>query len=239
MQTSGLVKLKWKVAERSENWLRKVHFCQENHAWDWTEIQELRRIFHEETERARKLRTQKKEESSTMNQLLSQIQTLQNKMKPWMKRKNFYDPATASSSGMSNVLSEPSRIPSPKCMLSRDCGLSHYTHNSMVLQEMFLKNHLLQREFSVLTRNCHETWSRIETRVVKFNNIDWRNLFSELYDENSRGVQSWEYTMITDRRFFIFHQEFQQRITRILQKTSQIPVSDQNDCLAEFFIEKL
>ena len=49
------------------------------------EIQELRRICCEETERARQLRTdelyaEKKEEPSTVNQLLTQIRTLQDKV---------------------------------------------------------------------------------------------------------------------------------------------------------------
>ena len=58
---------------------------QENHALHCMEIEELRRICHEETERARQSRTdelqaQKKGELSTVNQLLSQIGTLQDKV---------------------------------------------------------------------------------------------------------------------------------------------------------------
>ena len=75
----------------------------ENRALDWMENEEKRRICHLETERARQLRTdelyaQKKEEPSTMNQLLSQIRTLQVKVNVLNEEKEFYDPGTASSS---------------------------------------------------------------------------------------------------------------------------------------------
>ena len=50
---------------------------------------------------------------------------------PAMRRKNFNDPETASSSGMSHVPSQSSRIPSPRGMLSRDSGVPHYSRNSM------------------------------------------------------------------------------------------------------------
>ena len=62
----------------------KSRLYQENHALDCMEIEELRRICCEETERARQLRTDelyatKNEEPSTVSQLLSQIRTLQDK----------------------------------------------------------------------------------------------------------------------------------------------------------------
>ena len=67
-------------------------------------------------------------EGPAMNQLLSQIQTLQEKVNALNAQKEFYDLETASSSGMSHV---PLRIPSPRGMLSRDSGLPHHTRNSM------------------------------------------------------------------------------------------------------------
>ena len=63
-----------------------------------------------------------------MNQLLSQIGTLPDRVNALNEEKEFSDPETASSSGMSHV---PSRIPSPRGMLSRDFGLPHHTRNSM------------------------------------------------------------------------------------------------------------
>ena len=82
-------------------------------------------------ERTDELYAQKKEELSTMNQLLSQIQTLQDQVNALNEAKEFYDPETASSSGKSHVSSQHPRIPSPRGMLSRDSGLPHCTRNSM------------------------------------------------------------------------------------------------------------
>ena len=108
----------------------KSRLYQENHALDCLAIEELRRICHEETERARQLRTdefcaQKKEEPSAMNQLLSQIWTLQDSEELWNVPRS----------------PQPSRIPSPRGMLSRDSGLPHHTRNSMGTSGKFLKNH--------------------------------------------------------------------------------------------------
>ena len=84
----------------------KSKLYQENHALDCMEIEELRRLCREETERARQLRAddfycQKKEEPSTVNQLLSQTRTLQDKVNALNAEKEFHDPETASSSGTS------------------------------------------------------------------------------------------------------------------------------------------
>ena len=119
-----------------EDFTTKSGLYQENQASNCMEIEELRRICHEETERARQLRTgelhaQKIEEPSTMSQLLSQIRTLHDKVNALNELKEFHDPQTASSSGMSHVPSQPSRIPSPIGMLNRDSGLPHCTRNSM------------------------------------------------------------------------------------------------------------
>ena len=120
MHTNGLVKLKWKELTT------KSKLYQENHALDCMEIEELRRLCREETERARQLRAdeffygQKKEEPSTVNQLLSQTRTLQDKVNALNAEKEFHGPETASSSGMSHVPSQPSRNPSPRGVPSRD-----------------------------------------------------------------------------------------------------------------------
>ena len=67
---------KWRMFEQAA---MKSRLYQANHAKDCIEIQELRRICFEETERVRQLRAddfyaQKKEELPTMNHLVSQIQ---------------------------------------------------------------------------------------------------------------------------------------------------------------------
>ena len=136
MQTNGLVKLRWKAAEYFKT---KSALYQEIHARDCLEIVGLRRICCEERKRARLLRTdelympKRKQDSSTVNQLMSQIGTLQDKM-------------TASSSGMSHVPSQSSRVPSPRDMPSRilDCRITYGTR--CILQETFLKVQLLKRE---------------------------------------------------------------------------------------------
>ena len=46
----------------------------------------------------------------------------------------FYDAEAASSSGMFHVPRQPSRIPSPRGMISRDSGLPHHPRNSMATQ---------------------------------------------------------------------------------------------------------
>ena len=98
--------------------LRKLY--QEDHAKDCSEIEELRRICHEETERARQLRT---------DELFAQ-----------KERRTFYGESALVSdsrlarqqSSSETVPSQSSRIPSTGGMLSRDCGLPHQTRNSMV-----------------------------------------------------------------------------------------------------------
>ena len=45
--------------------------------------------------------------------------------------REFYDPETASSSGATHVLSQPSTAPSPRGTLCRDSGLPFDTRNSM------------------------------------------------------------------------------------------------------------
>ena len=133
MQTNGPVKLKWKTEEYSKNFAMQSRLYQASHAKDCFEIEELRRICLEETERARQVRTneryvQKKDEPSTVNQFLSQIQDLQDKVHA-LNEENFL--RFGDSSGMSHVPSQPSRIPSPRSMLCRQSGLPHHTRNSM------------------------------------------------------------------------------------------------------------
>ena len=115
----------------------------------------------------------KKDEPSTMNQFLSPVQELQDKVNALNEEKEFYDPETASSFGMSHVPSQPSRTPSPRGMLCRDSGLPHHTRISMGTSGNGIENPLApERHLSVLTRNCRETWRRVETRTAEFNNTD-------------------------------------------------------------------
>ena len=109
---------------------------QEDRARDGQEIEELRRICCAEADRARQLKLdelsmQQKENPSTVNQLMAQIQELQDKVNPLNDAKEFYDPETASSSGLSHVPSQPKSIPSPRGMISCDSCLLLDTRNSL------------------------------------------------------------------------------------------------------------
>ena len=56
------------------------------------------------------LSMQKEESKSTVNQLLVQIPELQDKVNSLNDANEFYDPETASSSGLSHVPSQPLKI---------------------------------------------------------------------------------------------------------------------------------
>ena len=73
------------------------------------------------------LSMQKRKNPSVVNQLLSQIQELQDKVNSLNEEKLFYDPETPNSPGMSHVPSQPSRIPSPRGVTSSDPGLPFNT----------------------------------------------------------------------------------------------------------------
>ena len=75
--------------------------------------------------------TQKEESKSTVDQLLAQIQDLLYKVNYLNHAKEFYDPETLSSSGLSLVPSQPMSIPSPRGMISRDFCLQLDTPNSL------------------------------------------------------------------------------------------------------------
>ena len=126
---------------REKNWvcdeldMRNKAF-QFDRARNWQEIEEFRRFCFTEAERARQLRsdelsTQKEENNSTVNQVLVQIHELQDKVTSLNDAKEFSDPETASSSGLSHVPSQPMSIPSPRGMLGRDSCLQLDTRNSL------------------------------------------------------------------------------------------------------------
>ena len=74
---------------------------------------------------------QQKGNRSTVTQLLSQIQEVQDTVNSVNDEKEFSDPETASCIGMSHVPSQPSIFPSPRGMISRDSCVPHHTLNSM------------------------------------------------------------------------------------------------------------
>ena len=89
---------------------------QENQTRDCQEIEEWR---CQETDRARQailddLSMHAKRDPTSLSQLLTQIQDLQNKVNSLSDARDFYDPETASSTGATHVPSQPSTIPSPR-----------------------------------------------------------------------------------------------------------------------------
>ena len=70
-----------------------------------------------------------KRDPTTVSQILTQIQDLQNIVDSFSDARAFYDPETASSSGATHVPSQPSVVPSPRAMPCRDSGLPHDTRN--------------------------------------------------------------------------------------------------------------
>ena len=116
--------------------MRKNRLHRENRATDCQEIEELRRICCEETDRARQARidelsVQQQRNPTIVIQLLTQSQDLQNKENSLSDAREFYDPETASRSGATHVPSKPSSVPSPRTMPCRDSGLPHDTRNIM------------------------------------------------------------------------------------------------------------
>ena len=98
------------------------------------QIEELKSICCEDGDRARQARIVKlslhlERNPTTVRQLLTHFQDLQNKVNSFLVRceRIFYDPETASSSGATHVPSQPATIPSPRTMLCCDSGVPHDT----------------------------------------------------------------------------------------------------------------
>ena len=152
-----------------------------------------------------------------MNQLLSQTWILQDKVNALNEEKELSDPEQRPALECPTFPVSFREFRVPKVCLAAILD-SHMMHGTQWLPlETFLKVYLLkkgyfrrypanQRKFgrSVLrrcTRNCHETWRRIETRTAEFQQyrhhdfqgililgilcIVLKELFSELYDGSS------------------------------------------------------
>ena len=121
-------------------------------------MEELKKFCRAEAERAKQLRIdqlciQDKESQSTVNHFTVEIQELQDKVNSLNDSREFFDPETASRSGMSHVASERVSIPSRCGMLSRDSCLQLDTRNSFGASgHFFLKInlHQMNRQWLVL-----------------------------------------------------------------------------------------
>ena len=178
---------------------RKVNLCgelemrnrlfQKSRARDCQEIEELWRICCEETDRARQWKieefsTQQERNPSSVSQLLTQIQDLQNKVNSSTDTRDLYDPETASSSGASHVSSQPLNIPSPRAMLSRDSGLPLDTRNSMGISGNVFERHLLEKDHPQLSSRYQRMLHLLTDQDQE---IQWH--MEDLWDEIRRVLQ--------------------------------------------------
>ena len=88
---------------------------QEDHARDCQEIEKLRIIRCEETDRARQARNDElsvhqERNPATASQLMTQIRELQDKVNSLSDAREFYDPESGSSSGVTHVPDQTSAI---------------------------------------------------------------------------------------------------------------------------------
>ena len=89
------------------------------------------RIMENLLRRNRSSKTPQKRDPTTGSQLLTLIQNLQNKVDSLSAAREFYDPETASSSGASDVPSQPLAVPSPRETRSLGSGSPRDTRNIM------------------------------------------------------------------------------------------------------------
>ena len=169
----------------------KNRLFQESHAINCQEIDELRRICCEESDRARRLRIdemslQQERNSTTVSQLLTQIQDLQNKVNSLSDAREFYDPETASNSGATHVPSQPSTTPSPGTMACRGSGLSHDTRNIMgTTGNVFLKPSCSRRTSLCSLRKFKE-FGFIFSQRKTWNYMQYNDTGKGKWDENRR-----------------------------------------------------
>ena len=136
-KSMGWSSSKNKTIYYSENWVRRIeptkNITQEI-AKKWRNYEEYAVSKRMESDNWEL----KKENPSAVNQLLSQIQELQDKVNSLNEEKEFCALETAISSGMFHVLNQPSSIPSPRGMIGRDSCLQPDTRNSLgTLEHVF------------------------------------------------------------------------------------------------------
>ena len=135
---------------------------QEDHARDCQESEELRRICCEEANRARQARidelsTHQERNPTTVTQLLTLIQELQNKVNSLSDAKEFYDPESARSSGATHVPGQTPAILSRRTMPCCDSGLLHVTRNFSGTSG-FLNDHLLKKDDPAQSSTIQRIW---------------------------------------------------------------------------------
>ena len=147
-QVCTFIRRRWNFTKRN-NYLMTLREERAGYALKW--VEELKNMCFTEAEKAKQLRseelsTQKEESKSTANQLMVQNQEFQDKVYFLNVAREFYDPETASSSGLSHVPSQPVSIPSPRGLTSRDSCLQPDTQNSLGMSRTVLKTCLPSSE---------------------------------------------------------------------------------------------
>ena len=129
--------------QHSEVALEKSH-NQESHTRTLQEIEELRRICCEETDRVRQLRIeelsmQQERDPTTVSQLLSQIRALQNKANSLSEERDFHDREAPTALEHLTFLLNPWLFPVPEVPIAAilDCRLMRGIPR--VLQETFFE----------------------------------------------------------------------------------------------------
>ena len=87
-----------------------------------------------------------------------QIQELQEKVKSLNDATEFYDPETASSSGLSHVPSLLVSVPSPRALICRDSCLQSDTRNSFGSSGMVFEDDQLQLNHQQRSLEIREIW---------------------------------------------------------------------------------
>ena len=128
--------------------MRKRLF-QEHQAKDCQEIDELRIICCEETDRARQIRidelsVHQERNPTTVSQILTQIQELQNKVNSLSDARKIFDQRAALEHPTFSVNPLLFRVPEPCLAAILDSRMIHGI--LWVLQKTFLNNHLLEKD---------------------------------------------------------------------------------------------
>ena len=166
---------------------------EEDRARDYQDIEELRRICCAEADRARRLKydelsTQQKENPSTVNQLMVQIQELQDKVNSLNDAKEFCDPDCEQLWIIPRSQSKPWVFRDPEVCLAAilACSVIHGTH--WVHQETFLRAYLLEKDHLQLSSRIQRIWQRLLADKNQLIQTKLRNKEKD-WEKNRRIIQ--------------------------------------------------
>ena len=143
---------------------------QEDHARDCQEIEELRRNFCEETDRARQARIDElslhqERNPTSVSRLLTQIQDFLNKVNSARMQETFTILNQRAAS--THVPSRFSAILSPRTLPRCDSGLARDTQNcNGYHRKRFLNDHLLKKDCPLLSSTISKNLSSSSLKIV-------------------------------------------------------------------------